>query len=116
MCNLLCPCNQSCNYWVTDQARKRDTRYFSLLTYTSQYTHQIRKVHTLVDGSNDSDERTGREESILGVSAVTWNSAGSVVAVAYAHADHEDWCDHSTSLAVWNVNRRDFDPSKPHQG
>ena len=73
-------------------------------------------MHTLVDGTNGSDNGTGNEESSLGVSAVTWNSARSVVAVAYAHAEHEDWCDHSTSLAVWNINRRDFDPSKPHQG
>jgi hypothetical protein len=38
-----------------------------------------------------------------------------VLAVAYEYPDHDDWCDHSTSLVVWNVNRRDFDPSKPHQ-
>ena len=73
-------------------------------------------MHTLVDGTNGSDNGGGYDESSLGVSAVTWNSTGSVVAVAYAHAEHDDWCDHSTSLAVWNVNRRDFDPSKPHQG
>lgn len=38
-----------------------------------------------------------------------------MLAVAYEYPDHDDWCDHSTSLVVWNVNRRDFDPSKPHQ-
>ena len=76
---------------------------------------QVRKVHTLVDGSNGSDNGAGKEDGSPGVSAVTWNATGSVVAVAYAHAEHGDWCDHSTSLAVWNVNRRDFDPSRPYQ-
>ena len=73
-------------------------------------------MHTLVDGTNGSDNGAGYEESPLGVSEVTWNATGSVVAVAYAHAEHDDWCDHSTSLAVWKISRRDFDPSKPHQG
>lgn len=40
---------------------------------------------------------------------------GSVIAVAYEHTNHDDWCDHETTLAIWNINRRDFDPCSPFQ-
>jgi len=65
------------------------------------------KLHTLDPGLNDG----------AGVSAVAWGGSpvSPVLAVTYEHAEHSDWCDHSTSLAIWYVSRRDFDPGAPHR-
>ena len=49
------------------------------------------------------------------VSGLSWNSAGSALAVVYEMDSHEDWCDHETLINIWNINRRDFDPSQPQQ-
>ena len=49
------------------------------------------------------------------VSGLSWNSAGSALAVVYEIDSHEDWCDHETLINIWNINRRDFDPSQPQQ-
>ena len=49
------------------------------------------------------------------VSGLTWNSSGSTIAVVYEMDRHEDWCDHETLINIWNINRRDFDPSQPQQ-
>ena len=40
---------------------------------------------------------------------------GSVIAICYEKSEHENWCDHETNLSIWNINRRDFDPSVPFQ-
>ena len=49
------------------------------------------------------------------VSGLAWNSSGSTIAVVYEMDRHEDWCDHETLINIWNINRRDFDPSVPQQ-
>ena len=38
--------------------------------------------------------------------AVAWNSTGSLLAVAYSHLQHGGWCSHTSSLALWNIHRR----------
>ena len=38
--------------------------------------------------------------------AVAWNSTGSLLAVAYSHLQHSGWCSHTSSLALWNIHRR----------
>ena len=49
------------------------------------------------------------------VSAVTWSTAGSIIAVAFEAEDHENWCDHTSTLHIWNINRRDFDPGNAYK-
>lgn len=45
---------------------------------------------------------------------ISWNTTGTALAVAYSSKDHENWCDHDSSIAVWNILRKDFKPSKPN--
>ena len=69
----------------------------------------MRKLHTL----DASTTRTMNEG--LKVSAVTWSIAGSIIAVAFEAEDHENWCDHTSTLHIWNINRRDFDPGNAYK-
>ena len=63
------------------------------------------KLHTL--------DMTGKLEEGVRVSSVSWSCTGATLAVAFEMTEHEDWCDHQMSLAVWNTSRRDFDPGSP---
>ena len=83
--------------------RTQKTAQYSLIE--DEQDKQVHKVHTL-----DSGKLKG-----FRVSSVTWSNAGPVIGVAYEHTEHDDWCDHETILAIWNINRRDFDPSVPFQ-
>ena len=49
------------------------------------------------------------------VSGLSWNSSGANIAVVHEMERHEDWCDHESLINIWNINRRDFDPSVPQQ-
>ncbi|KAK3854352.1 hypothetical protein Pcinc_039163 [Petrolisthes cinctipes] len=49
------------------------------------------------------------------VTGLAWSSTGSVIGVGYGANQHEDWCDHSGTLAVWNINRSDFDANQPER-
>ncbi|XP_023209718.1 WD repeat-containing protein 34-like [Centruroides sculpturatus] len=44
----------------------------------------------------------------------SWNSTGTVLAVAYGATSHSDWCSHESNVAIWNVQRKDFVPNKPN--
>ena len=44
--------------------------------------------------------------------AMAWNSAGSLLCVAYGQLQHAGWCSHSGLLAVWNIHRRLLDPAR----
>ena len=35
--------------------------------------------------------------------------------VAFEAEEHDDWCDHPSSLHIWNLNRRDFDPGTAYK-
>ena len=67
----------------------------------------VTKLHTLNNSSPD-------DGSVL-VSAVTWSSSGSVLALMYEMSEHEEWCSHDKTIDVWNLTRRDFDPAVPNQ-
>ena len=41
--------------------------------------------------------------------------AGSIIAVAFEAEEHENWCDHTSTLHIWNINRRDFDPGNAYK-
>lgn len=47
------------------------------------------------------------------VSAVAWNSAGSLLSVAYARTDHAAFCEHRAAVCIWNLMRRQFDSQSP---
>jgi hypothetical protein len=64
------------------------------------------KLHTL---DTSADEGVG-----VSAVALAGGSLAPVLAITYEHAEHPDWCDHATSLSVWHLNRRDFDPGAPH--
>ncbi len=32
---------------------------------------------------------------------------------SYGRLDHEDWCTHRSTLATWNIERRQLNPNKP---
>jgi len=50
------------------------------------------------------------------VSAVAWNSNGSVIAVAFGSRNHSTWCsDHKGGVATWNVDRVRLRQSDPDQ-
>lgn len=38
-------------------------------------------------------------------SCVTWNKAGSQIAVGYSYPMHESWCSHKSPLCSWNIRR-----------
>lgn len=70
-----------------------------------EVTAPAEAVHTLAYGPFISSQ--------LAVTAVSWNSSGSVVAASYGKLDHEDWCTHKSGLCTWNLNRRGLDCDKP---
>ncbi|CAH1783665.1 unnamed protein product [Owenia fusiformis] len=49
----------------------------------------------------------------LNVTALSWNSTGSVLAASYGNLNHEDWCTHKSALCTWNLDRRTVEPNKP---
>jgi WD40 repeat protein len=75
----------------------------------------VQKVHTLTVGTTSPSRGATREEDELRVCDVAWNATGTFVAVAFERGSHDNWCDHETALALWNINRRDFDPGDPLQ-
>ncbi|XP_069697896.1 cytoplasmic dynein 2 intermediate chain 2-like isoform X1 [Periplaneta americana] len=52
-------------------------------------------------------------QSEIKVSCVSWSCTGAVVAFGYSHTEHENWCDHSGSVHLFNINRHDFSPTTP---
>lgn len=45
---------------------------------------------------------------------VSWNSTGTVLAIAYGAPTHSDWCSHESVIAIWNIQRKDFNHNKPN--
>ncbi|CAL4083864.1 unnamed protein product [Meganyctiphanes norvegica] len=54
-------------------------------------------------------------ENNLVVTCIDWSCTGSGVGIAYGSSHHDDWCDHKGAIAVWNINRNDFDPNRPER-
>ena len=81
----------------------------NVFTHSRIYIFKVRKLHTL----DATTTRTNDEG--LKVSAVTWSVAGSIIAVAFEAEEHENWCDHTSTLHIWNINRRDFDPGNAYK-
>lgn len=66
----------------------------------------VRLLHTLRCGNIDPE---------CVVSSVAWSSTGSVIGVTFGAAEHQDWCGHKGAVAVWNINRSDFDANQPER-
>ncbi|XP_042214290.1 cytoplasmic dynein 2 intermediate chain 2-like [Homarus americanus] len=49
------------------------------------------------------------------VTGIDWSCTGSVIGVSYGSSYHDDWCDHKGAVAVWNINRSDFDANQPER-
>ena len=49
------------------------------------------------------------------MTSVAWSSTGSVIGVTFGAAEHQDWCGHKGAVAVWNINRSDFDANQPER-
>ncbi|GFU40317.1 WD repeat-containing protein 34 [Trichonephila clavipes] len=63
-------------------------------------------------------------------SNISWNSVGTAIAAAYPlkkyntplsyyvyvtfSIDHVSWCEHNSSVDLWSLGRKDFDPKKPN--
>ncbi|XP_055950177.1 cytoplasmic dynein 2 intermediate chain 2-like isoform X2 [Argiope bruennichi] len=47
-------------------------------------------------------------------SSISWNSVGTAIATAFSSIDHKSWCEHSSSVDIWSLSRKDFDPKKPN--
>eukprot|EP00796_Vickermania_ingenoplastis_P000913 gene913-540_t len=45
---------------------------------------------------------------------VSWNSTGTMLAVAYGRLDASGWCNTSGYVCIWNIARPDFDQHSPH--
>ncbi|XP_070539998.1 cytoplasmic dynein 2 intermediate chain 2-like isoform X2 [Ptychodera flava] len=58
--------------------------------------HAVTCIHTLSHAALDGE---------LQCTGLSWNSTGSVVAVAFGRFDHQDWCTHKSMLCTWNVDR-----------
>ncbi|PSN43131.1 hypothetical protein C0J52_10485 [Blattella germanica] len=42
------------------------------------------------------------------ISSLSWSCTGGVVALGISHTEHENWCDHSASVYMFNINRQDL--------
>ena len=49
----------------------------------------------------------------LQVTAISWNSNGSVVGVAYGRIDIVGWCYQKGYVCTWNILRGECNPAKP---
>lgn len=45
---------------------------------------------------------------------VSWNSTGTMLAVAYGRLDISGWCSSSGYVCIWNIARPDLDEHSPH--
>ena len=88
-------------------ARSRAFGGYQLLD--AEMDDQVRKLHTL-DAAMTRTQNEG-----LKVSWITWSPTGSIIGVCFETEDHSDWCDHPSSLHIWNLNRRDFDPGNAYK-
>ncbi|KAK8395587.1 hypothetical protein O3P69_005591 [Scylla paramamosain] len=66
----------------------------------------VRLLHTL---------RCSHSDPECVVSSVAWSSTGSVIGVTFGAMEHQDWCGHRGAIAVWNINRSDFDANQPER-
>ncbi|PWV12983.1 hypothetical protein C3747_47g143 [Trypanosoma cruzi] len=53
-------------------------------------------------------------EGELHVLSLSWNSAGTLLAVAYGRMDTAGWCYSSGVVGIWNLARPDMDVNAPH--
>ena len=88
-------------------ARSRAFDGYQLLD--AEMDDQVRKLHTL-DAAMTRTQNEG-----LKVSWITWSPTGSIIGVCFEAEEHQDWCDHPSSLHIWNLNRRDFDPGNAYK-
>ena len=47
------------------------------------------------------------------VTGVSWSSTGGQIAVGYGRVDTVGWCKRRGFVCVWNLNRKEFNPSQP---
>lgn len=47
------------------------------------------------------------------VTGISWNNTGSQIAVGYGRVDTVGWCKRRGFVCVWNLRRREFNPSQP---
>ncbi|KAG8190125.1 hypothetical protein JTE90_026693 [Oedothorax gibbosus] len=44
----------------------------------------------------------------------TFEDSNSLSVLTFNQTDHISWCEHSSSVDIWSLNRKDFDPKKPN--
>jgi hypothetical protein len=49
----------------------------------------------------------------MGITDSSWSKSGSSIAITFGKYDHENFCLHKGSLAIWNIAIRDFDEKVP---
>ena len=59
----------------------------------------VKKLHDIQIPSNFNNN------SEIYVSSLTWFSTGTVIACSYCYISHEDWCDHSSWVQLFNINK-----------
>ncbi|XP_037775081.1 cytoplasmic dynein 2 intermediate chain 2-like [Penaeus monodon] len=86
--------------------QNRSRAFDGFLLMREEETSQVKLLHTLRWSNRDTEGL---------VSGIDWSCTGSVIAVAYGWSSHDDWCDHKSAVAVWNINRSDFDSNQPER-
>ncbi|XP_040569267.1 cytoplasmic dynein 2 intermediate chain 2 [Lepeophtheirus salmonis] len=77
---------------------------------SSENAH-YRNIHTLSGSKKDE----GEDLEDISVSSLSWNLANTTIVVGYAvNEEHNDWCGHSSSIHIWSLTKRSFNPKEPH--
>lgn len=76
--------------------QNRSRAFDGFLLMREEETSQVKLMHTLRWSNRDAEGF---------VSSIDWSCTGSVIAVAYGWSSHDDWCDHKSAVAIWNINR-----------
>nr|CAD7198337.1 unnamed protein product [Timema douglasi] len=69
---------------------------------------EIKQLHTL-------ETPIIHSRSEVKVSGLSWSCSGGVIALGYSHLEHDNWCDHNSSVQLYNINRADTSPTTSYK-
>nr|CAD7392261.1 unnamed protein product [Timema cristinae] len=69
---------------------------------------EIKQLHTL-------ETPIIHSRSEVKVSGLSWSCSGGAIALGYSHLEHDNWCDHNSSVQLYNINRADTSPTTSYK-
>lgn len=78
------------------------------------YKQETKKPSANANTANNVEEESKVGDDIFQVTGTGWSCNGACVAAAFGKTDHVSWCEHQSTISLWNIFRRDFSNKKPN--